>query len=99
MDTLVDYASFDPIQPGEVGAVASTPYGGPELSQQGHILLYTQGHSTILACGNHEVTEDYDDIWTNAHIRLKYFGYLRGLNHSADAAPLVDTTATIAPMY
>ena len=37
MDTIVDYTSVDPTQPGEVGAVTFTPYSGPELSQQGHI--------------------------------------------------------------
>ena len=99
MDSIVDYTTFDPTQLGEVGAVEFAPYGGPKLSQQGHILLYTAAHSTILAPGNPGVTEHYDAILTNAHIRLKYFGHVRGLSHSADAAPLVDTTATIAPTY
>ena len=97
VDAKVDYVPFDAKSPGEVGAVAFAPYEGPLLSQQGHVVLYAGAHSTIQALVNPGVTEDYDDIWTNAHIGRRYYGYLRVANYSADGAPPVDTTGTIAP--
>ena len=99
MDTMVDYTSFDLTQPREVGAVAFAPYSGPELSQQRPILPYTGAHSRIHALGNPRVVENYDDVWANAHIGLTYYGHLREVSSSADAALLVNTTATIVPTY
>lgn len=99
LDTIKDYTTFDASRPGQAGAVAFTPYSGPDLSQQGHIVLYTGAHSTIQALPNPGVTEDFDDIWTNAYIGLTYYGFLPGVDYSAHAAPDGDTTAAVTPTY
>lgn len=81
-DALVDWDYFDSSTPGEAGAIAVTPYSGPALSQQGHVLLFTGEHSTIQALYSDGVTEKYSDSETAGFLYLQYYGKLPGVDYS-----------------
>lgn len=90
-DAIIDWDYFDPASPGVPGAVAVSPYEGPALSQQGHVLLYTGANSCIQALYSDGVTEKYSDAETVASgVPLTYYGLLPGVDYSEASDPGID---------
>jgi hypothetical protein len=96
MDALVDIVPFDANSPGVPGAVAFTPYYGPALSQQGHILLYTGPQSTIQALFDPGVTDAYTDVDTAGFLELRYYALLPGVDYSGATTKGAVSTARLS---
>lgn len=84
-DALLEWSDLDTSAPGEAAAIAVSPYRGPALADQGHVLLYTGANSTIQALYSDGVTEAYSDAATAGFLRLDYYGKIPGVDYSEDA--------------
>lgn len=92
---IVDWADFDPNQPGEPGAIAVKDYTGPYY--QGHIGIYVDEHTLIQSLITPGVTQDYSDIETynwGGETAFQWYGKIPGVSYDSDG----DTGEPVVPL-
>lgn len=101
-DAIEDWDYLDTSAPAVAGAIAVSPFVGPALKDQGHVLLYTGENSTIQALWSDGVTEKYSDAETVAQgIPLTYYGLLPGVDYSTahNVDPIPPSKFVKSPMW
>lgn len=87
-DAMVDWSPYDPSAPGEIGAIAVKGYQGPYA--EGHILLFTGGHSTIQSLVTPGVTDAFTDSETyswGGQTAFEWYGKIPGVDYCGLSAP------------